>query len=144
MYSTPRNSTPTLLACPTLTTYCHPDRRVAPFATRSGGTAATSSPTPRHSNCLPTPRLPTPSTPTYCPSGPDKCSCTSNQLFPRFSQIPVYRISASTLFPSLVFSLKCIGTVVHATVPRRVTFKSFPAVNDALAALSKIFFCTPT
>ncbi len=38
-------------------------------------------------------------------------------------------------FPSLVFSSKCIGTVVHAMLPRRATFKSFPAVSLALGSV---------
>ena len=36
-----------------------------------------------------------------------------------------------------------MGTVVHAMFPRRVTFRSFPAVNVPVVMLSKKFFCTP-
>jgi hypothetical protein len=35
-------------------------------------------------------------------------------------------------------------TVVHATVPRRRTFKSFPALSDPLSMLSKIAAFTPS
>ena len=35
---------------------------------------------------------------------------------------------------SFIFAQRCIGTVVQAIFPRRVTFNSFPAVNEALCA----------
>src|ERR1700731_3685267 len=50
---------------------------------------------------------------------------------------PVSRRSASITLPSLVFSRKCIGTTVHATLPRRVTRKSSPAVSFISAAPSR-------
>ena len=37
-----------------------------------------------------------------------------------------------------------MGTVVQAMVPRRVTFKSLPAVSEAAETLSKKFFWTPS
>lgn len=51
------------------------------------------------------------------PMGVERCSCTSSQFAPRFSQIPVYLTSVSTFLLSFVFSDRCIVTVVQANIP---------------------------
>src|SRR6266849_2439479 len=69
---------------------------------------------------------------------------TSSQFAPRLSQLPVYRRSISAVLPSFDFSVKCIGTVVQAIIPRRVTFRSLPAVSLMLSAVSRNSFWTPS
>src|SRR5712692_10385519 len=78
------------------------------------------------------------------PMGVERCSCTSSQFAPRFSQIPVYLTSVSTFLLSFVFSEKCIVTVVQANIPWRFTRRSFPAVSFPDAILSKSAFWTPS